>query len=439
MGARVAMRETVRMTELWSAPQANRSIDATVPIPGSKSVTARAVVLGALSDSASVIRGPLVARDTRLMIDGLRALGVEVTESEGAWAVMPGVLGVLGGQGTIDVGNSGTVMRFLPPVACLAKGTIGFDGDPRARERPMAPVLAALRVLGAEIDTSGGDVLPITVHGTGRLPGGEVTLDASQSSQFVTGLLLSAARFDHGVVVRHVGPPVPSLPHVAMTVAMLRTAGVEVDDSTPSVWAVRPGPLTARDTSVEPDLSNAASFLAAALVTGGRVTVPGWPYETSQGGAALRELLAAMGADVVLDERGLTVTGTGVVHGLDADLHEVGELTPVLAAVAALADTPSNLRGVAHLRGHETDRLAALAGELTGLGARISQTADGLRIHPAPLHGGVFDTYDDHRLATAAAVLGLVVPDVQVVDIATTAKTLPDFVAMWTAMLRGAA
>ncbi len=433
------MRETVRMTELWSAPQANRSIDATVPIPGSKSVTARAVVLGALSDSASVIRGPLVARDTRLMIDGLRALGVEVTESEGAWAVMPGVLGVLGGQGTIDVGNSGTVMRFLPPVACLAKGTIGFDGDPRARERPMAPVLAALRVLGAEIDTSGGDVLPITVHGTGRLPGGEVTLDASQSSQFVTGLLLSAARFDHGVVVRHVGPPVPSLPHVAMTVAMLRTAGVEVDDSTPSVWAVRPGPLTARDTSVEPDLSNAASFLAAALVTGGRVTVPGWPYETSQGGAALRELLAAMGADVVLDERGLTVTGTGVVHGLDADLHEVGELTPVLAAVAALADTPSNLRGVAHLRGHETDRLAALAGELTGLGARISQTADGLRIHPAPLHGGVFDTYDDHRLATAAAVLGLVVPDVQVVDIATTAKTLPDFVAMWTAMLRGAA
>ncbi|PZS31080.1 MAG: 3-phosphoshikimate 1-carboxyvinyltransferase [Pseudonocardiales bacterium] len=427
------------MTELWSAPQANRSIDATVPIPGSKSVTARAVVLGALSDSASVIRGPLVARDTRLMIDGLRALGVEVTESEGAWAVMPGVLGVLGGQGTIDVGNSGTVMRFLPPVACLAKGTIGFDGDPRARERPMAPVLAALRVLGAEIDTSGGDVLPITVHGTGRLPGGEVTLDASQSSQFVTGLLLSAARFDHGVVVRHVGPPVPSLPHVAMTVAMLRTAGVEVDDSTPSVWAVRPGPLTARDTSVEPDLSNAASFLAAALVTGGRVTVPGWPYETSQGGAALRELLAAMGADVVLDERGLTVTGTGVVHGLDADLHEVGELTPVLAAVAALADTPSNLRGVAHLRGHETDRLAALAGELTGLGARISQTADGLRIHPAPLHGGVFDTYDDHRLATAAAVLGLVVPDVQVVDIATTAKTLPDFVAMWTAMLRGAA
>ncbi|MDP9240292.1 MAG: 3-phosphoshikimate 1-carboxyvinyltransferase, partial [Actinomycetota bacterium] len=353
-------------------------------------------------------------------------------EGDGAWTVTPGVLG---GQCTVDVGNSGTVMRFLPPVACLAKGSDAFDGDPRSRERPMASFLAALRALGAEIETHGSDSLPITVHGTGRLPGGEVTLDASQSSQFVTGLLLSAARYDRGAIVRHAGPPVPSLPHVAMTVAMLRAAGAEVDDGTPSVWAVRPGPLRAGDLDVEPDLSNAAPFLAAALVTGGQVTVPGWPQDTTQPGAALPGLLAAMGAEVQLSAEGLTLTGSGMVQGIDADLRDVSEVAPVLAAVAAVAGSPSTLRGIGHMRGHETDRLAALATQLSGLGARVTETADGLRIAHGPMHGGVFETYEDHRLATAAAVLGLIVPGVQVVDIATTAKTLPSFVSMWSAML----
>lgn len=428
------MGKTGRMNELWPAPRAIRPVEATVKLPGSKSMTARAAVLAALADAPSVIRNPLLARDTALMVEGLRALGVAVVEAAGSWEVTPSVLG---GQCSIDVGNSGTVMRFLPPLACLAKGSVRFDGDPRARQRPMAPVLSALRALGADIQAHGTGSLPITVQGTGRVTGGRVTLDASQSSQFVSALLLSGARFDRGVVVRHAGAPVPSLPHVAMTLAMLRAAGADVDASAPSAWGVRPGPLRARDIEVEPDLSNAAPFLAAALVTGGRVSVPGWPGQTTQPGAGLPELLTAMGAQVRLDDAGLTVTGGGAVHGIDADLHAVSELAPVIAAVAAVADSPSTLRGLAHTRGHETDRLAALATELGRLGARVTETADGLQIRPAPLAGGVFQTYDDHRLATAAAVLGLVVPGLQVVDVATTAKTLPGFVTLWDAMLGG--
>ncbi len=430
------MRQTRSVSDLWAAPQATRPVEATVVVPGSKSITARAAVLAALADGPTVIRHPLRARDTILMIDGLRALGVDVAESADAWSVTPGVLG---GGCTIDVGNSGTVMRFLPPLACLAKGTVGFDGDPRARQRPMAPVLSALRALGADIEAQGSGFLPIMVRATGRLPGGPVTLDASQSSQFVSAMLLSAPRFDQGVVVHHAGPPVPSLPHVAMTVAMLRSAGGVVDDSGPSVWTVQPGPLSGGQIDVEPDLSNAAPFLAAALITSGRVTMPGWPHATTQPGAALPELLTAMGAQAELRVGGLTLSGGGSVHGIDVDLRDVAELTPTIAAVAAVADSPSRLRGIGHIRGHETDRLAALAAELGRLGAGVTETPDGLLIEPAPLHGGVFQTYGDHRLATAAAVLGLVVPGVQVVDVTTTAKTMPEFVPMWTAMLRSPA
>lgn len=423
------------MTEVWAAPLASQPVDADVSIPGSKSITNRAAVLAALADAPSVIRRPLRARDTALMVDGLRVLGTHVDETADCWIVTPAA--ILSGQCTVDVGNSGTVMRFLPPVACLAKGSVRFDGDERARHRPVAPVVNALRRLGADISDGGAGALPLTVHGTGRLAGGQVSLDSSSSSQFVSALLLSGARFRDGVAVRHAGPPLPSMPHIDMTVSMLRAAGAEVDDAEPSLWRVAPGPLRGQDIEVEPDLSNAAPFLAAALVTGGRVTVPGWPAQTTQPGAALPDLLAAMGARVRLAGDGLTVTGGGAVHGIDADLHAVSELAPVVAALATIADSPSQLRGIAHMRGHETDRLAALAHELSALGARVSEVDDGLQIEPASLHGGVFETYADHRLATAAAVLGLVVPDVQVVDVATTAKTLPGFLSMWTAMLGG--
>jgi 3-phosphoshikimate 1-carboxyvinyltransferase len=419
----------------WPAPRAAGPVDATVALPGSKSVTNRALVLAALADGPGTVRRPLHARDTTLMAEALAKLGTGMTrDAAGDWQVTPGTLR---GGTQIDVGLAGTVMRFLPPLAALADGPVTFDGDPRARERPLGPVVEALRALGLVVDDGGRGSLPITVHGRGHLRGGEVTVDASTSSQFVSALLLTAPRFGQGLVVRHAGPPMPSAPHVAMTVAMLRQAGVSVDDTTPNVWQVFPGPVQARQCDIEPDLSNAGPFLAAAMITGGGVTVPDWPLHTTQAGDALRELLTDMGADVVLDERGLTVRGTGRIRGLHADLHDVSELTPVLAAVCALADSPSTIRGVGHIRLHETDRLAAMARELNALGGDVTETEDGLRIVPRPLHGGVFATYDDHRIAHAAAVLGLVVDGVRVENVGTTAKTLPDFPGLWARMLGG--
>ncbi|WP_211370227.1 3-phosphoshikimate 1-carboxyvinyltransferase [Nonomuraea turkmeniaca] len=422
----------------WPAPTATAPVTATVPLPGSKSVTNRALVLAALADGPGVVRQALRSRDADLMVAALRALGTTLVASNETsagvdWHVTPGP--VRGGA-AIDAGLAGTVMRFVPPMAALADGPVSFDGDPHARKRPMGPILDALRALGARVDN---DALPFTI--SGPLAGGEVTLDASGSSQFVSGLLLTAARFEKGITIRHVGPPVPSQPHIEMTVQLLRAAGVTVDDNEHDVWRVEPGPIAARDLTVEPDLSNAAPFLAAALVTGGTITIPAWPRETTQPGDALRGLVTAMGATVTraegpgADVTDLVVTGTGEISGIDADLHEVGELTPTIAALAALATTPSRIRGVSHLRGHETDRLAALATEINRLGGDAEETEDGLIIRPRPLHGGTFRSYDDHRMATAGAVIGLRVPGVEVENIATTAKTLPEFVQMWTAML----
>ncbi|MEO3870302.1 3-phosphoshikimate 1-carboxyvinyltransferase [Nonomuraea sp. B12E4] len=421
----------------WPAPTATAPVTATVPLPGSKSVTNRALLLAALADGPGVVRRALRSRDADLMASALRALGTTLVASNETsaavdWQVTPGPIR---GGAHIDAGLAGTVMRFVPPVAALADGPVSFDGDPHARKRPMGPILDALRSLGARIDN---DALPFTI--SGPLTGGEVTLDASGSSQFVSGLLLTAARFEKGVTIRHVGPPVPSQPHIEMTVQMLRAVGVRVDDSERDVWRVEPGPITARDTTVEPDLSNAAPFLAAALVTGGSVTIPAWPLRTTQPGDALRNLLTMMGATVARRDAptgatDLVVTGTGEISGIDADLHDVGELTPTIAALAALATTPSRIRGVSHLRGHETDRLAALVTEINQLGGDAEETDDGLIIRPRPLHGGVFHSYDDHRMATAGAVIGLTVPGLAVENIATTAKTLPEFTQMWAAML----
>ncbi|SHN32654.1 3-phosphoshikimate 1-carboxyvinyltransferase [Cryptosporangium aurantiacum] len=419
----------------WPAPRADAPVVGTVTMPGSKSVTNRALILAALASGPSTLRAPLRSRDTLLMADALRALGVGVADAaDGAWRVTPNALH---GPATVDCGLAGTVMRFLPPAAVLADGPVTLDGDVRARERPMGRLIEALRGLGAEIADDGRAALPFTVAGRGGLPGGSVTIDASASSQFVSGLLLSGARYEKGVVVFHDGKPVPSLPHIDMTVAMLRDAGVTVDDGEPNTWRVESGPIAPLDLDVEPDLSNAAPFLAAALATGGSVTITGWPTRTTQAGDALRDLLARMGAVVTLDDRGLTVAAGARLTGLDADLHDVGELTPVLATLAALAETPSRLRGIAHLRGHETDRLAALATELNQLGGAVAETEDGLAIEPRPLHGGVFGTYHDHRMAQAGALLGLAVDGVAVENVATTGKTMPTFTDVWTELVRG--
>ena len=439
------MTESSVQPALWPAPFAPGAVEATVTVPGSKSVTNRGLVLAALAAEPGWLRRPLRSRDTLLMADALRAMGVGIEETVSSNSTASNSSGVSGGSGeawrvipaglhgpaTVDVGNAGTVMRFLPPVAALADGPVRFHGDPRAYERPLHQVINALRVLGARIDDDNRGSLPLTVHGGGALDGGSVRIDASASSQFVSALLLSGARYNQGVEVRHVGSALPSLPHIRMTVDMLRRVGAQVDEpetgGEPDVWRVSPSALLGRDLTVEPDLSNAQPFLAAALVTGGRVTVPDWPEQTTQPGDALREIFTRMGGSCSFTTTsegatGLTFRGSGRVHGIDVDLSEVGELTPGIAAVAALADSPSTLRGVAHLRLHETDRLAALTQEINELGGDVTETADGLHIRPRPLHGGVFHTYDDHRMATAGSIIGLSVAGVKIENVATTGK-----------------
>lgn len=420
------------MVAPWPAPAADSPVRATVALPGSKSLTNRALVLAALARTPTTLLAPLRSRDTELMASALRSLGVTVTDgSGGSWSVQPGPLR---GPAQIDVGNAGTVMRFLLPIAGLADGPVRFDGDPRARERPLAPVVTALRDLGVDIDAAAAS-LPLTVYGRGWVLGGRVLIDASLSSQFVSALLLAAPAFADALEVRHHGGRLPSGAHIDMTVTLLRQAGAIVEHVDHYTWRVEPGPLHLGSFAIEPDLSNAAPFLAAAVVTGGEVTVPGWPVLTNQAGDALREIFTCFGAQTELTEDGLTVRGGDAVRGVDLDLGDVGELAPVLAAVAALAETPSRLRGIAHLRHHETDRLAALATEINGLGGEVSETEDGLLIRPRALRGGSFATYDDHRLAMAAAVLGLRVKGVVLSDVATTAKTLPGFADLWAAML----
>ncbi|MBV9592923.1 MAG: 3-phosphoshikimate 1-carboxyvinyltransferase [Actinobacteria bacterium] len=400
-----------------------------VELPGSKSLTNRLLILAALADGPSRVRRPLRARDTDLMADALRRLGVGIIEDGDDWCVEPAPLT---GDVDVDTGLAGTVMRFVPPVAALAAGPVRFDGDPYARERPMATLIDGLRQLGILVEDGGSGRLPFTVNGNGAVAGGRVRLDASASSQFVSALLLAGARYDRGLEVEHIGAgAVPSTPHLDMTVATLRAAGVAAERTGARSWVVPPGPIRAQDVDVEPDLSNAAPFLAAAMVTGGVVEVPNWPTGTTQPGDALRDLFAWMGADVQRDGDALVVRGPEAIRGIEADLRDVSELATVIAAVAALAQGPSKLTGLAHVRGHETDRLAALSRELRNLGTEVEELPDGLVITPRPLHAGRWRSYADHRMATAGAVLGLAVGGVTVEDIATTGKTLPDFPRRW--------
>ena len=416
-------------------------VDISVLIPGSKSVTNRALILAAQATSVSTLRRPLVSRDSELMVAGLKALGIGVEEvtsvvdgnEELQWIVTPAPLQ---GGVRIDVGNAGTVMRFLPPLAALATGEVNFDGDPRSYERPLGPVIKALEELGVSIDHDDLYSLPLQLNGTGKIDGGEITIDASESSQFLSALLLVAPSFTHGITVKHSGGALPSMPHIEMTVDMLRQFGATVEvNSVAQTWSVKQGPLCGVDLVIEPDLSNAAPFLSIAMVCGGHVAIADWPMKTTQPGDQLRSILVAMGAQFSFGDNGLTIIGTGKIHGIDIDLHDVGELTPSIAALAALADSPSHLRGIGHLRKHETDRLAALTREINALGGNVQEEETALHITPAPLHAGVFHTYEDHRLATAGAVLGLVVEGIEVENIATTRKTLPDFPGLWSSLL----
>jgi 3-phosphoshikimate 1-carboxyvinyltransferase len=370
------------------------------------------------------------------MAQALTSLGAAVETDGDAFVVTPGPLT---GPTEVDCGLAGTVMRFVPPVAAIATGDVRFDGDPHARVRPMKQIIESIRALEVEIDDDKRGTLPFTVRGKGFVAGGKVSIDASASSQFVSALLLAGCRYDSGVVVEHSGGTLPSMPHIDMSVEVLREVGIRVDveitDESHATWTVHPGIPQPFNVTVEPDLSNAAPFIAAALVCGGSVTIPNWPNVTNQAGDFLRTLLTQMGAEVTRTGSDVTVTGGQVIKGIEVDLHDVGELTPVIAALCALADSPSQLRGIAHLRGHETDRLAALVTEINNLGGNVSETEDGLIIIPTPLHGGTFATYADHRMAMAGAVLGLAVPDLLIENISTTSKTLPEFADMWLDMV----
>ena len=424
---------------LWRAPyRGAQPISATIEIPGSKSATNRALILAALASTPSTLRKPLHSRDSSLMVAGLRALGTEISEGQnGDLTINPKKIS---GPAKVDVGNAGTVMRFLPPVAALATGAISFDGDPRSHERPLGPIIAALENLGVQIEHGGRYSLPLKIKATGELIGGEIDIDASTSSQFISALLLVAPSTKKGITIRHVGKHLPSQPHINMTIQMLKQFGAQVVVSKSSEgfpqWQVSPCELKGVDLIIEPDLSNAAPFMAAAMICGGEVTIKNWPKETAQPGDQLREIFTKMGAQISFEGSDLKVKGTGEINGIDIDLHDVGELTPSIAAVAALAKTPSSLRNIAHLRLHETDRLAALATEINALGGDVDEEESALHISPTPLHAGIFHTYEDHRLATAGAMLGLVIQGIDVENIETTKKTLPDFPGQWSGLVR---
>ena len=422
--------------QLWDAPAAAGPLDATVEVPGSKSLTNRFLVLAALADSPVTVTGGLRSRDSALMISALRSMGVGIDDSTSQWRVTPAPLR---GGVHVDCGLAGTVMRFVPPLVLLADAPVSFDGDEGARVRPMGPLLDALRALGATVEDEGRGTLPFTVTPPSEVPA-TVDVDSSSSSQFVTGLLLVAPRLPHGLTVRHVGETLPSRPHIDMTCATLRDAGVHVEQPDERTWIVRPGPLLLDDVRVEPDLSNAGPFMAAPLVAGGTVRIPGWPRSTTQPGALYPQLLERMGATCTLDGSVMTVTAPGgAIRGIDADLGAAGEITPTIAALCALANSPSVLSGIGHLRGHETDRLAAIAAEVERAGGRCVAGDDSLTFDGLPAEGlqpAALETYHDHRMATFAAILGLAVPGLQVVNVGTTAKTMPDFPDMWKAMLR---
>ncbi|WP_460790700.1 3-phosphoshikimate 1-carboxyvinyltransferase [Microbacterium lacusdiani] len=422
----------------YAAPTAAGPLEAVLTIPGSKSLTNRELILAALAEGPSRLLSPLQSDDSRRMLEGLRALGVEVEEVPGDGPFGPDLLvhpaAPFTAPATVDCGQAGTVMRFLAPLAGFASGEVTVTAHESALHRPMAEMIRALRDLGVDIDDGGHWALPFTVRGHGHIRGGEIAIDASASSQFVSGLLLAAPRFDVGLHLRHTGARLPSIPHIDMTVEALARRGVHVERPRPGEWIVPAGPLRAKDIAIEPDLSNAAPFLAAAMVTGGSVTVSGWPPHSTQPGAQLVEILQLMGARVSRRGGALTVAAGRGIHGLELDLSAVSELTPTLVGLAVFADSPTTFHGIGHIRGHETDRIAALAQNVTALGGVAEEMPDGIRITPAELTGGTWKAHHDHRMATTGALIGLRVPGIVVDDIGTTAKTLPQFTQLWDEM-----
>ncbi|KNY07401.1 3-phosphoshikimate 1-carboxyvinyltransferase [Microbacterium sp. GCS4] len=425
----------------YTAPTASDAVHATVTIPGSKSLTNRELIIAAIADGPGRLVAPLHSDDSRRMVDALRALGIGIEEVEGSGEFGPDLVvtpAKLVGGSTVDCGQAGTVMRFIAPLAGLAANDVHLTAHESALHRPMGGLITALRDLGVDIDDEGTWALPFTIRGHGRIMGGRVEIDASASSQFVSGLLLAAPRFDVGLHLVHTGEHLPSLPHIDMTIEALSRRGIRIERPAHGEWLVEAGVPRAKEIAIEPDLSNAAPFLGAALVAGGSVSVTGWPVHSTQPGALLPEILQALGAHVGRHSGTMTVKAGSEIRGLDMDLSAASELTPTLVGLAAFASGPTTIRGIGHIRMHETDRIAALITNLRALGGEAEELPDGLRIIPRPLHGGTWKAYHDHRMATTGALIGLRVPGVEIDDIGTTAKTLPEFTVLWERMLRGA-
>ena len=417
----------------WHAPTINGAINSTLEIPGSKSATNRAFVLAALGNKNSVITNPLFARDTNLMLEALEKLGCNVVKKLNSVEISP--MKKDHSEISIDVGLAGTVMRFVPPLAALSSGTSHFDGDERARNRPMKTLIESLKKLNVKVIDNYQGKLPFSINSDGQITGGEIEIDASESSQFISALMLVGAKFKNGLTIKHVGQNLPSLPHIEMTIEMLKEVGVKTNQINATTWRIENQKINSKNWVIEPDLSNAGPFLAAAMVTKGEIKIKDWPLQTTQAGNSWIEILSMMGANIQLNSKQLILKNESDIKGINYNLNDVGELTPVLVAISLFANSKSEFTGISHLRGHETNRLAALVENITAIGGDATETEDGLIINPKQLHGGVWKSFDDHRMATAGAVIGLKVKDIYVDDIATTSKTLPNFEDMWNKMV----
>jgi 3-phosphoshikimate 1-carboxyvinyltransferase len=400
---------------------------AEVRIPGSKSITARALFLSACASGLSYLRLPLISDDTEAFADGLAALGYQVQWTGDDVALMGSPAGPPAPSAEVYCRDAGTAARFLPALAAAGHGTFRFDASPQLRRRPVGPMVAALRDLGVTVTHSGADGhLPLTVESDG-LAGGAVTLDASVSSQFLTGLLMAAPLTRDGLTITVTG--MVSAPYVDMTVRMMRQFGAKVtrDGDT---FTVRPGGCAARSFSVEPDASAASYFFAAAAVTGQTAFVPGLGVDSLQGDVAFARVLKRMGATVEVWPDGMAVTGTGTLHGAEVNMRDISDTMPTLAAIAPFADAPVRIVDVANTRVKESDRLEACAVNLRRLGIEVATGPDWIEIWPGDPKGALIDCHGDHRIAMSFSVTGLRTPGVVLDDPDCVRKTFPDFHAV---------
>ncbi|MBO9310050.1 MAG: 3-phosphoshikimate 1-carboxyvinyltransferase [Chloroflexi bacterium] len=415
-----------------------RPIDAVISVPGSKSITNRALVLAALAEGESALENALFSEDSHWCSQALQRLGIPIkAEAEAARFLVQGRGGILpAAHADLFVGNSGTTARFLVAVAALGNGTYRFDGVPRMRQRPIGPLLAALRQLGAQFSFEGApNAFPLTVHAAG-LQGGAATLEATNSSQYVSALLQVAPYARRDVTIYLTGEVV-SEPYIEMTLRVMAQFGVIADKSDYRNYHVRAGQrYQAQRYVIEPDASNATYFFAAAALVGGRVRVPHLSANSLQGDVRFVDVLEQMGCQVERAATYLEVRSIGQLRGVDVDLNAMSDTAQTLAAIAPFASTPTRIRNIGHIRHKETDRIAALATELRKLGAQVEERADSLTIYPSALRPAEIETYDDHRMAMAFAVTGLALDGVRIKNPACTAKTFPDFFARFEALYR---